>query len=74
MRMPASFSASLRLLVGGAELGLEQLGHLGGADLFQLVDAAQHAGGVGQADAAVEALGQLAVVDAQPEVGDRAGR
>ena len=58
----------LRLLVGGSEFGLQQFRDLGRADLFQLVDAAQHAGGVVQADAAVEAFGQFAVVDAQAEV------
>ena len=59
----------LGLFVGGAELGLEQFGHLVRADLFQLVDAAQHPGGVGEADAVVEALGQLAVVDPEQEAG-----
>ena len=61
------------LLGGGAELLLEQLGHALGADLLQLVDGAQHPGGVLQPDPPVEALGELAVVDPQREVPDRQG-
>ena len=42
----------------------------GRADLLELVDAAQDARGVREADPGVEALGQLAVVDPQQEIGD----
>ena len=64
----------LRSLLGArADLLLEQPRDLLRADLLQLVDAAQHAGGVLQADAPVEALGELAVVHADEEVADRQG-
>ena len=59
---------SLRARTG---LGLKLLGHALGTNLLQLVDGAQHGRGVGQAQAQVEALGQLAVIHAQLEVGNR---
>ncbi len=46
-----------------ARLAGEQVGDLGGADLVELVDGAQHRGRVVGPDAPVEALGELAVVD-----------
>ena len=49
---------------------LEVAGHGVRTDLLELVDLPQHCGGVLEADAAVEALSQLAVVDAQHERGD----
>ena len=52
---------SLRARTG---LGLKLLSHALGTNLLQLVDGAQHGRGVGQAQAQVEALGQLAVIHA----------
>ena len=60
----------LRLVVSGAEFLLEQRGHLRGPDLLEFVDAAENARGVREPDPGVEALGQLAVVDPQQEIGD----
>ena len=59
---------SLRARTG---LGLKLLGHALRTNLLQLVDGAQHGRGVGQAQAQVEALGQLAVIHAQLEIGNR---
>ena len=56
-----------RLLRGGTHVLLEVAGHGVRADLLELVDLAQHGGGVGEAHGAVEALGELAVVHAQHE-------
>ena len=57
----------LRLFGGGADLVAQGLGDPLGADLLEIVDVAQHPGGVLQPDALVEPLGELAVVDAQHE-------
>ena len=58
------------LLLRGAHVLDEVRRHGLGADLLELVDLAQHGGGVVEADAAVEALGELAVVDPQHELRD----
>ena len=52
-------------------LGLKLLSHALRANLLQLIDGTQHGRGVGQAQAQVEALGQLAVIHAQLEIGNR---
>ena len=52
---------------GEAGVGDEQLGHLVGRELVELVDERDHRGRVGRTDAAVEALDQLAVVDPEPQ-------
>ena len=73
MRIEASVRAASACSCVAPSSVLQQFGDLGGADLFQLVDGAQHPGGVFQAQAQVEALGQLAVVHAQAEVPDGQG-
>ena len=63
--------AALRLLVGRAGLGDQQRSDRLGRLLVELVDRADGGGDVGDAEAAVEALDQLAVVDLDREVRQR---
>ena len=58
---------------GGAGLRLQGIGDAPGADLVELVDHAQGGLDVLEADGLVEALGHLAVVDADPHGRDRQG-
>ena len=57
------FDALARHLVTQAQVGDEQFGHRGRADLVELVNSLQHRGGVFDAQSAVETFGQFAVVD-----------
>ena len=63
--------AAPRLLGGGAGVGHEQVGDGVRGQLVELVDGADRGGDVGQAEPAVEALDQLAVVELEAQRRER---